>query len=54
MDYFLGMVTGSVIGFGFLFIHYHKSVITNAVIALKNDVADLHAKLDSVTHSLSK
>lgn len=54
MDFFLGSVAGFVVGFGLLFIHYHKSVITNTVIALKHDISLLKDKIDAMSNSLHK
>jgi hypothetical protein len=54
MEFFLGSITGFVCGFGFLFISYHKSAITGAVISLKHDMSNLHSKIDDITNSLSK
>lgn len=54
MDFFLGAVVGFVLGFGFLFLTYHKSVISAGLHVVKDDISTLHAKIDKLFHSLQK
>lgn len=54
MEFFLGSITGFVVGFGLLFISYHKNVITSNMIALRSDVSALQTKIDEIFNSLHK
>jgi len=48
MDFFLGSITGFVLGFGVLYIQYHKSVIASAISSLNDDLHSLNVKIDAL------
>jgi hypothetical protein len=54
MDFFLGGVTGFVVGFGLLYINYHKSEMSTMLIAMRMEVAAMSKKFDILTDSISK
>lgn len=54
MEFFLGGVTGFVIGFGLLYINYHKSEMSTVLIAMRLEIGALAKKLDILNESVSK
>jgi hypothetical protein len=48
MEFFMGSMTGFVLGFGLLYIQYHKSEISLAISALKTDIHFLREKLEQL------
>jgi hypothetical protein len=54
MDFLLGIVSGFVLGFGLIYIQYHKSFISSAVTSMRQDVLNLSNKVDKLVTSLSE
>jgi hypothetical protein len=48
MDFILGSITGFIVGFGLLYVQYHKSVISSAITSVKDDIATIHVKIDKL------
>lgn len=54
MEFILGSISGFVIGFGLLYIQYHKSEISYSIATIKEDLANLHVKIEQLLQSFKK